>query len=103
MALSPLTRRRLRAFRANRRGWWSLWIFLAFFGVSLGAEVIANDRPILVRHDGRWFVPVLVSYPETAFGGALPTPADYRDPFVRELIEDKGWMLWPPIRYSYAR
>ncbi len=101
MALSPLTRRRLRAFRANRRGWWSLWIFLAFFGVSLGAEVIANDRPILVRHDRRWFVPVLVSYPETAFGGALPTPADYRDPFVRELIEDKGWMLWPPIRYSY--
>jgi microcin C transport system permease protein len=101
VALSPLTRRRLRAFRANRRGWWSLWIFLVLFIVSLGAEIIANDRPILVRHDGRWFVPFLVSYPETAFGGDLPTQADYRDPFVRGLIEKKGWMLWPPIRYSY--
>jgi microcin C transport system permease protein len=101
VALSPLTRRRLRAFRANRRGWWSLWIFLVLFIVSLGAEIIANDRPILVRHDGRWFVPFLVSYPETAFGGELSTAADYRDPFVRGLIEKKGWMLWPPIRYSY--
>ncbi len=101
MTLSPLTRRRLRAFRANRRGYWSLWIFLVLFVLSLGAEVIANDRPILVRHAGRWFVPFLVSYPETAFGGQLPTTADYRDPYVRGLIERNGWMLWPPIRYSY--
>ena len=101
MALSPLAKRRLAVFRASRRGYWSLWIFLALFGISLCAEVIANDRPLLVRFDGRWYVPVLVSYPETAFGGVLPTPAEYRDPAVRRLIDAKGWMLWPPIRYSY--
>ena len=63
--------------------------------------MIANDRPLVVRYDGRWYFPVLVSYPETAFGGVLPTAAVYRDPEVRRLIEAKGWMVWPPIRYSY--
>ena len=101
MTLSPLARRRIAIFRASRRGYWSLWIFLALFGLSLCAEVIANDRPLVVRFDGRWYVPVLVSYPETAFGGVLPTAAVYRDPEVRRLIEAKGWMAWPPIRYSY--
>ena len=101
MTLSPLARRRIAIFRASRRGYWSLWIFLALFGLSLSAEVIANDRPLVVRVDGRWYFPVLVSYPETAFGGVLPTAAVYRDPEVRRLIEAKGWMAWPPIRYSY--
>jgi microcin C transport system permease protein len=101
MTLSPLARRRIAIFKASRRGYWSLWIFLALFGLSLCAEVIANDRPLVVRFDGRWYVPVLVSYPETAFGGVLPTSAVYRDPEVRRLIEAKGWMAWPPIRYSY--
>ena len=101
MTLSPLARRRIAIFRASRRGYWSLWIFLALFGLSLCAEVIANDRPLVVRYDGRWYFPVLVSYPETAFGGVLPTAAVYRDPEVRRLIEAKGWMAWPPIRYSY--
>lgn len=101
MALSPLARRRIAIFRASRRGYWSLWVFLALFGLSLCAEVIANDRPLVVRYDGRWYFPVLVSYPETAFGGVLPTAAVYRDPEVRRLIEAKGWMAWPPIRYSY--
>ena len=101
MALSPLARRRIAIFRASRRGYWSLWIFLALFGLSLCAEVIANDRPLIVRYDGRWYFPVLVSYPETAFGGVLPTATVYRDPEVRRLIEAKGWMAWPPIRYSY--
>ena len=101
MALSPLARRRIAIFRASRRGYWSLWIFLALFGLSLCAEVIANDRPLVVRYDGRWYFPVLVSYPETAFGGGLPTAAVYRDPEVRRLIEANGWMVWPPIRYSY--
>ena len=101
MALSPLACRRIAIFKASRRGYWSLWIFLALFGLSLCAEVIANDRPLVVRHDGRWYFPVLVSYPETAFGGVLPTAAVYRDPEVRRLIEAKGWMVWPPIRYSY--
>jgi len=100
--MTPLTRRRLRNFRANRRGFWSTWIFLALFVASLGAELIANDRPILVRYDGGWYAPVLVDYPETAFGGELPTRAEYRDPYVAALIRAKGWALWPPIPYSYG-
>jgi microcin C transport system permease protein len=100
--LSPLNRRRLRNFRANRRGLWSLWLFLALFSASLFAELIANDKPLLIRYDGQWYVPVLHTYPETAFGGEFATEADYRDPFVAELIRAKGWMLWPPIRYSYG-
>jgi microcin C transport system permease protein len=98
---SPLTRRRFHNFRANRRGYWSLWIFLVLFVVSLFAELIANDRPLLVRYEGRLYVPVLVSYPETTFGGTFPTEADYRDPTVARLITDKGWMIWPPIPYRY--
>jgi microcin C transport system permease protein len=102
MTLSPLTRRRLAAFRANRRGHWSLWVFLVLFGLSLIAEVIANDRPLLVRYDGRLYVPVVRAYPETAFGGVLPTEAAYRDPAVRALIEAHGFMLWPPVPYRYG-
>lgn len=98
--LSPLWQRRLDAFRANRRGWWSLWIFSTLFVVSLLAEVIANDRPILVGYDGCLYAPVLKEYPETTFGGIFPTPADYRDPEVQGLIEEKGWILWPPVRFS---
>ena len=100
--MTPLTRRRLRNFRANRRGFWSTWIFLALFVASLGAELIANDRPIVVRYDGGWYAPVLVDYPETAFGGELPTRAEYRDPYVAGLIRAKGWALWPPVPYSYG-
>jgi microcin C transport system permease protein len=99
--ITPLTRRRLYNFRANRRGFWSMWVFLALFVVSLFAEFIANDKPILVRYDGGFYVPVLVSYPETVFGGEFPTEADYRDPEVVRLIDAKGWMVWPPIPYSF--
>jgi microcin C transport system permease protein len=99
--LTPLTRRRLHNFRANRRGFWSLWIFLALFALTLFAELIANDKPMLVRYDGAFYVPVLVSYPETTFGGEFPTEADYQDPEVRRLIEAKGWLLWPVIPFSY--
>ena len=99
--LSPLTRRRLHNFRANRRGFWSLWIFLVLFIVSLFAEFIANDRPLVVRYEGHLYFPVLKAYPETTFGGMFPTEADYRDPAVARLIEAKGWMIWPPIRYRY--
>jgi microcin C transport system permease protein len=101
VSLSPLTRRRLAGFRASRRGYWSLWIFLTLFVLSLGADLLANDRPLLVRHDGRFYVPVLRAYPETAFGGALPTEAAYRDPYVRRLIEGRGWSVWPPVPYRY--
>ena len=99
--LSPLTARRLRNFRANRRGWWSLWLFLVLFLVTLFAEFIANDKPLLVRYEGALYFPVFVEYPETAFGGFLPTEAEYRDPEVEGLIREKGWIVWPPIRYSY--
>jgi microcin C transport system permease protein len=99
--LSPLNQRRLAGFRANRRGFWSLWIFLVLFGLSLVAELICNDRPLLVSYDGGLYVPVLKDYPETTFGGFFPTAADYRDPFVSDAIEEKGWILWPPVRFSY--
>ena len=99
--VTPLTRRRLANFRANRRGVWSLWIFLVLFLVTLGAEFIANDRPLLLRYDGAFYFPVLVTYPETSFGGEFPTAADYRDPVVRQHIRAKGWMIWPLIPFSY--
>ena len=102
VAVSPLNRRRWQNFKANRRGYWSFCIFLVLFAVSLLAEFIANDKPFYVRHDGRSFFPVFVTYPETAFGGDFETATDYRDPFLQKLIDEKGgFMLWPPIRYSY--
>jgi microcin C transport system permease protein len=99
--LSPLTRRRLHNFRANRRGYWSLWIFLALFAVSLLAEVIANDRPLVIRYDGALYFPVLKAYPETTFGGAFPTETVYRDRAVIALIQEKGWLIWPPIPFRH--
>ncbi len=98
--LSPLNQRRWQSFKANRRGYWSLWIFLALFGLSLVAEVIANDRPILAYYNGELLVPFAVNYPEEKFGGFLAV-TDYRDPVISEEIEANGWLLWPPVRYSY--
>jgi len=99
--LSPLNRRRLANFKANRRGYWSFWIFLLVFLLSLFAEVIANDKPLLVRYDGDFYVPVFKSYPETVFGGEFDLEADYTDPYIQELIDAKGWMIWPLVPYSY--
>ena len=98
---SPLNQRRWANFKANRRGFWSLWVFLILFCVTLGAEFVANDNPLLIRYDGHFYIPVFASYPETAFGGEFETEARYRDPYVKKLIEGKGWMLWPPVPYSY--
>ncbi|HSI42537.1 MAG TPA: ABC transporter permease [Xanthobacteraceae bacterium] len=101
--LSPLNQRRLANFRRNRRGWWSFWIFTVLFVASLFAEFIANDKPFLVKYDGGYYVPALRNYAETTFGGDFETEADYRDPYLQKLIAEKGgWMLWPPVRYSYG-
>ncbi|HXI05633.1 MAG: ABC transporter permease [Bradyrhizobium sp.] len=103
LSMSPLNRRRWQNFKANRRGYWSLWIFLTLFLVSLFAELIANDRPFMIKYDGRLYWPAFVSYSETTFGGDFETAADYRDPYLQKLIADKGgWIVWPPIRYSYS-
>jgi microcin C transport system permease protein len=130
MALSPLNQRRWRNFKANRRALWSLWIFSVLFGLSLFAEVLANDKPLLVRFNGEFYVPFLKFYPETAFGGDFKTEAGYRDAEVKCLIVaagssacwddpegvlaeardqgtaagepvQTGWILWPPIPYSF--
>ena len=102
MALSPVNRRRWHNFKANRRGYAALWLFLTLFGISLFSELIANDKPLLVSFRSQLYVPVLKDYPETVFGGTLASNADYRDPYVAGLIEEKGWILWPPIRFSYS-
>ena len=100
--VSALNKRRWQTFKANRRGYWSLWIFLFLFIISLFAEFIANDKPILIEYDGRYYWPIFQAYPETDFGGIFETEADYRDPVVQDLITEKGgWMIWPPIRFSY--
>jgi microcin C transport system permease protein len=129
MQLSPLNRRRWRNFKANRRAFWSLWVFLLLFGLSLFAEVLANEKPIVVSYKGSLHFPIYRFYPETAFGGDFKTEAIYRDPAIQCLIRtggipdcfddpegveadaadgdyqgekvDKGWMIWPPIPYSY--
>ncbi len=99
--LSPIAARRLANFKANRRGYVSALVFLALFVLSLFAEFIANDKPLLVRYDGSFYFPVFVAYPETEFGGFFETEAVYTDPAVKELIEERGWIVWPPIPYSY--
>lgn len=98
--LSPLNQRRWQNFKANRRGYWSLWIFSILFVLSLGSEFIANDRPILVSYKGELLAPVFVDYPEEKFGGFFAI-TDYRDPIISDEIKANGWMIWPPIRYSY--
>ena len=99
--LSPLTQRRLAQFKVNKRGYVSFWLFLVLFTLTLFAELIANDKPLLVKYDDSYYFPIVKEYPETTFGGEFDTTANYRDPFVRELIDKKGWMIWPLIPYSY--
>ncbi|MGO9133248.1 MAG: ABC transporter permease [Methylovirgula sp.] len=100
ITLTPLNRRRLENFRNNKRGFWSLWIFLVLFILSLFAEFIANDRPILVYYKGEYLFPVFHDYPESTFGGFL-AKTDYRDPVDAQEIESHGYMIWPLIHFSY--
>ena len=103
LRITPLTRRRWQNFKANRRGFFSLWIFLFLFVLSLLAEFVVNDKPILIRLEGELYFPTFVAYPETVFGGEFETEADYRDPFFAELMAERGGrMWWPPVRYSYG-
>ena len=88
-------------FRRHRRGYWSLWLFLVLFVLSLGAELIANDRPLLVEYKNQWYFTLWQNYPETTFGGDFATPADYTDPYVIGLIKKHGWIIRAPIRFSY--
>ncbi|MBU2966516.1 ABC transporter permease [Amphritea atlantica] len=100
--MSPINQRRLQNFCNNRRGYWALWLFLALFISSLFAELIANDKPLLIRYDNSFYYPVMVDYSELVFDGEFDTFADYKDPYIQELITGQGgWILWPPIRFSY--
>ncbi len=98
---SPINERRWRNFKKNKRGFWSLWIFLVLFVLSLLAPLIANEKPLIISHDGGYYFPIVKFYPETAFGGEFETEADYRDEYVQELIaESGGWIAWPVLRYA---
>jgi microcin C transport system permease protein len=99
---SPQSKRRMASFKANRRGWWSLWIFIVLLLVCLCGELIANDRPLLVSYQGQLYYPTLHQYLETDFGGELPFEPDYSSDYVHKLIENKGgWMLFAPIPFSF--
>ena len=101
MQISPLNQRRFNNFKSNKRGWYSFWIFLFLFLISIFADFIANDKPLLVRYDNAFYLPIVHEYPETIFGGDFETEADYRDPFVKKLINSNGWIIMPIIPYSY--
>ncbi|NIE70651.1 microcin C ABC transporter permease [Pantoea sp. Acro-807] len=100
MALSAVHRQRWQRFCHNRRGYWSLWLFLLIFLLSLAAELLANEKPLLVRYQQRWYVPLLVDYSEQDYGGVFATAADYQDPWLQQRIAQQGWALWAPIRFS---
>lgn len=99
--LSPIGKRRWQKFKSNRRGFISLWIFLALFVASLFAEWIANDKPVLIVYKHQLYFPIIKSYSETVFGGEFETEADYRDSYVQELIRKEGDIYWPMIHYRY--
>jgi microcin C transport system permease protein len=101
MQMSHINRARWARFRTNRRGYWSLWIFAVLFIVALLANVLANDKPLLVSYQGHIYLPFVNNYSETTFGGELQTATDFQDPYVVRNIEDHGWILWAPIRHSY--
>ncbi|MEZ9130578.1 ABC transporter permease [Vibrio breoganii] len=99
--MNPLLKLRIDRFKANKRGFWSLWIFTLLFTVTLFAEVVANDKPLFVSFDDGWYFPIAKQYSEIEFGGEFAAEADYTDPYVQDLINEKGFMVWPIIRFSY--
>lgn len=101
MKLNPINRARWLRFRNNRRGFWSLWIFVILLLLALLSNVIANEKPLLVRYQNQLYLPFMVNYPETTFGGELKTATDYQDPFVVKQLESHGWVIWAPLRQSF--
>ena len=100
--MTPLARQRIQHFKTNKRGFYSLIVFAILFTVTLFAEFIANDKPLLISYEGKFYTPLFKVYPETEFGGDFETETVYKDPYVQQLIQEKGgWMAWPLIRYSY--
>lgn len=100
-SFSPHTVRKFAAFRSHKRGWISLWILVCFFMLSLFAELVANDKPLLVSYKNVWFMPIVTDYPETTFGGFLPIETNYHDSLIQDSINDNGFMVWPLVRFSY--
>ena len=101
MKISPLNQRRFHNFKSNKRGYYSFWIFSFLFIVSIFADFFSNDKPLLIKFDQEYYFPIINEYPEIIFGGDFETEADYRDPYVIKLIEDKGWIIMPLIPYTY--
>ncbi|TWI53161.1 microcin C transport system permease protein [Pseudomonas duriflava] len=102
LRLSPINQRRWTRFKAHKRGWISLWLFLALFIISLGAELVANDKPWVIHTDNQWYFPAIVQYTETDFGGEFPLEPNYKGPYFQDLMDKKqAWALWPPIPYRY--
>ena len=99
--LSPLAKRRWHYFKSNKRGFYSLILFLILLVMTLGADFLANDKPLLIKFNNHYYAPIFHDYSETVFGGDFDTATDYRDPYMKEKIEGKGWMIWPPLRYNY--
>ncbi len=99
--ITPLTQRRIANFKSNKRGWWSLWLFGIILVICLLANFVANDKPLLIKYHDQFYTPIFKYYPETVFGGDFDVAADYTDPYIQELILQNGWMIWPPIRFSY--
>ncbi len=100
MPLSPANHQRWQRFCHNRRGYWSLWIFLLIFILSLAAELLANEKPLLVHYQQRWYLPLLIDYSEQDYGGLFATAADYQDPWLKQQIAQHGWAIWAPVRFS---
>lgn len=98
--LNPINQARWARFKHNRRGYWSLWIFLVFFVLCLGSELLANDKPLIVHYQDRTYFPLVVNYTESDFGGPLATPADYQDPWLKQRLDNAGWAVWAPIRFG---
>ena len=98
---SPLAKRRWHYFKKNKRGYYSLILFVILFVLTMGADFIANDRPLLVKYHDNYYTPIFKDYSETIFGGDFDTAADYRDPYISEKIEKSGWIVWPPLKYNF--